>query len=85
LPYTSTQQARLTLWGGLVAFVLASTGTAQAQVKMGVAGPFSGPNAAFGMQLKNGASQAVADINAAGGLLGGKDHRLDRRRRFRSA
>lgn len=72
MPYTSTQQARLTLWGGLVAFVLASTGTAQAQVKMGVAGPFSGPNAAFGMQLKNGASQAVADINAAGGLLGEK-------------
>jgi branched-chain amino acid transport system substrate-binding protein len=67
-----TQQARLTHWGGLVAFALALTGTAQAQIQMGVAGPFSGPNAAFGMQLKNGASQAVAHINAAGGLLGEK-------------
>lgn len=67
-----TQQARLTLWGGLVAFMLAPAGPAQAQIKMGVAGPFSGPNAAFGMQLKNGASQAVADINAAAGLLGEK-------------
>ena len=39
---------------------------------MGVAGPFSDPNAAFGMQLKNGASLAIADINAAGGILGQK-------------
>ena len=29
-------------------------------------------NAAFGAQLKNGAEQAVADINAAGGILGQK-------------
>ncbi len=39
-------------------------------IKMGVAGPLTGPNAAFGEQLKNGASQAVEDINAAGGILG---------------
>ena len=36
------------------------------------AGPITGPNAAFGAQLKNGAEQAVADINAAGGILGQK-------------
>jgi branched-chain amino acid transport system substrate-binding protein len=45
---------------------------AQAQIKLGVAGPITGPNAAFGAQLVNGADQAVADINAAGGILGQK-------------
>jgi branched-chain amino acid transport system substrate-binding protein len=49
---------------------IAVTGTASAQIKMGVAGPITGPNAAYGSQLKNGAEQAVKDINAAGGILG---------------
>ncbi len=35
-------------------------------------GPLTGPNAAFGAQLKNGVEQAVEDINAAGGILGQK-------------
>ncbi|MBU2582188.1 MAG: branched-chain amino acid ABC transporter substrate-binding protein [Alphaproteobacteria bacterium] len=39
-------------------------------IKMGVAGPLTGPNAAFGAQLKNGAAQAVEDVNAAGGING---------------
>jgi branched-chain amino acid transport system substrate-binding protein len=47
-------------------------GAAQAQVKFAVAGPLTGSNAAFGAQLKNGFDQAVADINAAGGILGQK-------------
>lgn len=47
-------------------------GVAQAQVKFAVAGPLTGSNAAFGAQLKNGFDQAVADINAAGGILGQK-------------
>jgi branched-chain amino acid transport system substrate-binding protein len=51
---------------------LAFAGVAQAQVKLGVAGPITGPNATFGTQLKNGAEQAVEDINAAGGILGQK-------------
>ena len=38
--------------------------------KIGVAGPLTGPNAAFGAQLQKGAEQAVDDINAAGGVLG---------------
>jgi branched-chain amino acid transport system substrate-binding protein len=41
-----------------------------AKFKLGVAGPMTGSDAAFGAQLKNGAEQAVADINAAGGILG---------------
>ena len=49
---------------------LAFAGTASAQIKLGVAGPITGGSAAFGAQLKNGVEQAVADINAAGGILG---------------
>ncbi|KUO54343.1 MAG: branched chain amino acid ABC transporter substrate-binding protein [Alphaproteobacteria bacterium BRH_c36] len=41
-------------------------------IKMGVAGPLTGGSAAFGAQLKNGAMQAVEDINAAGGINGKK-------------
>src|SRR5271170_8154622 len=49
---------------------LAFSGAASAQIKMGVAGPITGPNAAFGAQLTNGTQQAVDDINKAGGILG---------------
>jgi branched-chain amino acid transport system substrate-binding protein len=52
---------------------LALTATASAQdLTIGVAGPMTGQYASFGQQLKNGADQAVADINAAGGVLGKK-------------
>ena len=39
-------------------------------IKIGVAGPLTGPYAAFGEQLWRGAEQAAIDINAAGGVLG---------------
>jgi branched-chain amino acid transport system substrate-binding protein len=58
--------------GPALAFALAlvaATG-AQAQIKLGVGGPMTGGSAAFGAQLKNGTEQAIADINAAGGILG---------------
>jgi len=51
---------------------LALSGAAEAQIKVGVGGPLTGPNAAFGAQIKNGAEQAAADINAAGGIMGQK-------------
>ena len=35
---------------------LAIAGTAEAQVKIGIGGPMTGPNAAFGAQIKNGAT-----------------------------
>ncbi|WP_164096101.1 ABC transporter substrate-binding protein, partial [Serratia marcescens] len=57
--------AGLTLGLGLALAV-----PAQAQIRLGVAGPITGPNAAFGAQLRNGVEQAVEDINAAGGILG---------------
>ncbi|MGY2051851.1 ABC transporter substrate-binding protein [Methylobacterium sp. JK268] len=62
-----------TLLPGLVlAAGLTFAGAAQAQIKIGVVGPLTGANAAFGAQLKNGATQAVEDINKAGGILGQK-------------
>jgi branched-chain amino acid transport system substrate-binding protein len=58
--------------GVALGFAFALAGTASAQVKFGVGGPITGPNAATGAQMKNGVEQAVADINAAGGILGNK-------------
>lgn len=40
------------------------------EIVIGVAGPMSGDLAEFGAQLRHGAEQAVADVNAAGGVLG---------------
>jgi len=45
---------------------------AQADITIGVAGPFTGPNATYGAQYWKGATQAAADINAAGGIKGEK-------------
>jgi len=55
-----------------LALTFAFAGSAQAQVKFGMGGPITGPSAATGAQMKNGVDQAVADINAAGGILGQK-------------
>jgi len=44
--------------------------TARADVKIAVAGPMTGQDAAFGEQFKIGAELAVEDINASGGVLG---------------
>lgn len=63
---------KMWLSGLVLAAGLAWSGVANADVKLGVAGPITGPNAAFGAQLKNGTEQAVEDINAAGGILGQK-------------
>ena len=42
------------------------------EIVIGVAGPMTGDLAAFGEQLRRGAEQAVADLNAEGGVLGKK-------------
>jgi branched-chain amino acid transport system substrate-binding protein len=58
----------------VVAFAvgLLASGSAYADIKLGVAGPITGPQAAFGEQLERGVEQAVEDINAVGGVLGQK-------------
>ena len=45
---------------------------ARAQIHVAIAGPITGSNATFGAQMKEGGEQAVADINAHGGVLGQK-------------
>jgi branched-chain amino acid transport system substrate-binding protein len=49
-----------------------STAAFADDITIAVAGPMTGGESAFGRQLKNGAEMAIADINAAGGLLGKK-------------
>src|SRR6202161_2013842 len=52
---------------------LALSTTALAQdITIAVAGPMTGGESAFGRQMKTGAEQALADLNAAGGVLGKK-------------
>ena len=50
--------------------MVAFGGTAYADILIGVGAPITGPNASFGAQIQKGAEQAVADINAAGGING---------------
>jgi len=41
-------------------------------IVVAAAGPMTAGQATFGRQMRDGAQQAVADINAAGGVLGRK-------------
>src|SRR5260370_24369528 len=60
----------LFLKGAAIVFAAAlASGAANAQIKLGVAGPITGPNASFGAQLTNRVAQAAEDINKAGGIL----------------
>ena len=56
------------LYAGVLS--IAAIVSAQAEVLIGVAGPMTGANAWPGEQMQRGAELAVADINAAGGVLG---------------
>ncbi|MEL6060554.1 MULTISPECIES: branched-chain amino acid ABC transporter substrate-binding protein [unclassified Methylobacterium] len=51
---------------GLLALA-AAPAAAQAPVRIGLSAPLSGPDAAFGQGLRQGAEQAVADLNRAAG------------------
>jgi branched-chain amino acid transport system substrate-binding protein len=52
------------------ALSLVMTGSAWADIVIATAGPMTGQYAAFGAQMRAGAEQAIADINAAGGVNG---------------
>ncbi|RON81890.1 branched-chain amino acid ABC transporter substrate-binding protein [Pseudomonas fluorescens] len=55
-----------------IATALGVSTFAQADVKIGVAGPMTGANAAFGEQYMKGAQAAADAVNAAGGVNGEK-------------
>jgi branched-chain amino acid transport system substrate-binding protein len=50
--------------------VFASAPAARAEVRIGIATPVTGPYAWTGEQVLQGASRAVEDLNASGGVLG---------------
>jgi len=54
------------------AFAFAGPAGAQDTITVATAGPMTGQYASFGEQMKRGAEMAVADFNAAGGVLGKK-------------
>ncbi len=57
----------------LALFLVIGTAPAFADdIPVAVAGPMTGGQATFGRQFRDGAEQAIADINAAGGVLGKK-------------
>ena len=70
---TSLKFIGLAIGATLLLAPIASPTPASAQnITIAVAGPMTGGESAFGRQMKNGAEQGVADVNAAGGLLGKK-------------
>ncbi|MCJ2089689.1 branched-chain amino acid ABC transporter substrate-binding protein [Methylobacterium sp. E-005] len=58
---------RLTLISAGFLALAAMPAAAQAPVRIGLSAPLSGPDAAFGQGLRQGAEQAVADLNRAAG------------------
>ena len=71
----NTFSARSVLF--LLTLFLLPAGAAQAQcqlgvptIKVGVQGAASGPHADYGRQIEMGATMAIEEINAAGGILG---------------
>ncbi len=58
--------------GIALSFGVAMASAAHADITIATAGPMTGQYASFGAQMKAGAEQAVADINAKGGVLGQK-------------
>lgn len=65
MPASASLAACLTTIAGLLI-----AGAVQADTVIGVAGPMTGSLAIFGQQMSEGAAQAVADINHAGGVNG---------------
>ena len=63
--FASLAAAAVTLLAGLI-----PAAPAAAQVRIGLAAPLTGPDAAFGQGMRLGAELAVAEINRAGGILG---------------
>ena len=61
---------KILMSGFALAAMVAVSSAAWADILVGVAGPLTGPNAAFGAQLQKGAEAAAEAINAAGGING---------------
>ena len=51
---------------------MAETGVTDSHILLGMSSPFSGPNGAYGLEMKEGALAYFAQVNAAGGINGRK-------------
>jgi len=60
------------IWSSLLILVLATFPAQAAEIKIGLAAALTGSVAGIGEQMSSGAEQAIADINAAGGVNGDK-------------
>ena len=56
----------------VAAAAMLSTGAYAADIKLGVAGPFTGGSASMGVSMRDGVRLATKEINAAGGINGNK-------------
>ncbi|MEN3148197.1 branched-chain amino acid ABC transporter substrate-binding protein [Neorhizobium sp. IRAMC:178] len=61
-----------TLLGATALASLVFAPLAHAEIAIGLIAPLTGPVAAYGDQVKNGAETAIAEINKKGGILGEK-------------
>jgi len=57
---------------GAMLTVLGASAAVAEDIKLAVVGPMTGSQAAIGEELRRGAEKAVADLNAAGGVMGQK-------------
>lgn len=62
--------AHRTLPAAAFILLMALAPVARADILIGAVGPLTGPNAYMGEQIQQGVEVAVADLNAAGGVLG---------------
>lgn len=69
--------SRTLLMLGLMATLLPSNAAAQKVVKIGVAGPYSGPVAAYGRDFESAVRMAVDEANASGIRLNGQAIRFE--------
>ncbi len=65
--------------GAMVSVFIAGTAMAADPVKIGLVAALSGPSAQSGEAITRGLTIAIDEINAAGGILGGRPIELIRR------
>ena len=56
----------------VAAAAILATGANAADIKVGVAGPFTGGSSSMGVSMRDGVRLAAKEINAAGGINGNK-------------
>jgi branched-chain amino acid transport system substrate-binding protein len=67
----TTRRATLATLAAAACMALGGTAALAADpIKIGVDGPFTGGSSSMGVSMRDGVRLAVAEINAAGGVLG---------------